>query len=126
MAHDPAAFGALRSFALALPQVGEEPHHALLSWRVEGRIFATFPLDGSELRVFVDPERAVELAEAAPDQAELLYWGAKVAGLRLRLGAVERAWAEGVLGEAWSRRASARLRATVSLPAPPSGRGGGG
>lgn len=122
MATDPAELDALRRFALALPQVREEPHHALLSWRVEGRIFATFPLDGSELRVFVDPERAAELAEAAPEQAELLFWGAKVAGLRLRLGGVERAWAEGLLGEAWARRASARLRATVSLPAPPPGR----
>lgn len=122
MPSDPAELGDLRRFALALPQVTEEPHHSLLSWRVEGRIFATFPLDGAELRVFVDPERAAELAEAAPEQAEPLYWGATLSGLRLHLGRVERAWAEGVLGEAWARRASARLRATVTLPAPPPGR----
>src|SRR6266516_7807303 len=41
--------------ALALPEVTEEPHFDMASFRVRGKIFVTVPPEGTRLHVFIDP-----------------------------------------------------------------------
>lgn len=96
----------VRALLRTLPGVTEEPHHALWSARVEGKIFATWPADGSELRVFVDAERARALAADGP--WEELWWGKTLAGVKVALPGPE--GLADVLREAWGRKAPKRLR----------------
>lgn len=81
---------AVRKFAMALPDVTEEPHFHMTSFRVRGRIFLTAPPDESHLHVFVqDPLREAALA-THPGIIEKLFWGKKVAGLRIALADAKR------------------------------------
>jgi len=99
----------IRRYALGLPEVTEEPHHHLTSFRVRGRIFVTAPRDGSELRVFVceeDRERALALY---PQLARKLWWGRKVMGLAVDLPAASPAVVEDLVRRAWASKAPAAL-----------------
>lgn len=100
---------AVRRFALSLPGASEEPHFELTSFRVHGKIFATAPPDGGELRVFVgEDEIAASVAEEPTVFAPLL-WGRQVRGLRVTLAdAADDRIAE-LLAEAWRRKAPKRL-----------------
>ncbi len=101
--------GEVRKFGAALPGVTEEPHHQMMSLRVSGKIFLTWPPDGSRVHLFVTETRARELATARPDACALLYWGAKVCGLRVELPVQDRAAVEGWIEEAWATKAPKRL-----------------
>ena len=96
----------VRKLLTTFPAVTEEPHFELWSARVGGKIFATWPADGSELRVFVDAERARTLAAAGPWQE--LWWGKTLSGVRVALPGP--ASIAEVLKEAWARKAPKRLR----------------
>jgi len=48
----------IRRLALALPEAHEAPHFDLTSFRVGSKIFATAPLDGVVVRIFVDESEA--------------------------------------------------------------------
>ncbi|MCK7593466.1 MmcQ/YjbR family DNA-binding protein [Pseudomarimonas salicorniae] len=105
---------AVRALALALPETTEAPHHHYTSFRVNGKIFATAPPEGNALHLFVsetDRERALALD---PDCLEPLFWGGKVAGLRLTLGKARKATVASLLRQAWRHKAPARLAATLS------------
>jgi len=102
---------AARRFALALPGAAEEPHFELTSFRVHGKIFATAPPDGSELRVFVGDDEVAACVAEEPGAFEPLLWGRQVRGLRVRLAAVPDARIAELLAEAWRRRAPKRLAA---------------
>ena len=102
---------AARQFALALPGAAEEPHFELTSFRVHGKIFATAPPDGSELRVFVGDDEVAACVAEEPAAFEPLLWGRQVRGLRVRLAAVPDARIAELLAEAWRRRAPRRLAA---------------
>lgn len=99
----------VRRFGLQLPATTEEPHHDMGSLRVKGKIFVTWPADGSRVHIFVSEPRARELAAANPTQCEVLTWGAKVAGLRVALPALDGAALQGWIGEAWAAKAPTRL-----------------
>ena len=45
-----------RRFALSLPETTEQPHFEKSSFRVKGKIFATVPVGGKALHVFVGEE----------------------------------------------------------------------
>jgi hypothetical protein len=103
----------VRAFALSLPGAGEEPHFDMTSFRVRKKIFATAPADGSYLHVFVgDDEIAASVAED-PGAFEPLLWGQRVAGLRVRLAAVEQHRVAELLEESWRRKAPASLVAEL-------------
>jgi hypothetical protein len=94
-----------RSFALSLAGVSEEPHFERTSFRVAGKIFATAPGDGESLNVFVEEESARAAAAEDPRCYELLYWGKRLVGVRVKLAAADHETVIELLEEAWSRRA---------------------
>jgi hypothetical protein len=90
----------VRALALALPGAIELPHHERTSFRVDGRIFATS--DDLGVNVMLDEEPAREAA--TEPGVELLWWGRKLSGVRVRLADADPAVVGELLGEAWRRR----------------------
>jgi hypothetical protein len=103
----------VRRLALSLPEVSEEPHFELSSFRVKGKIFATVPLDGSYLNVFVDEPQREMMVAVDPAVYQALWWGQKVVGLRVEVSAAKPMDVEELLRTAWERKAPKSLRAQV-------------
>lgn len=95
----------VRMFAMGLPAVTEEPHHAMTSFRVKGRIFATSPPDGLHLHVFVEEQEREKAMAIAPEAFDKLFWGAKVVGLRVTLAKARTRDVQALLRSAWRRKA---------------------
>lgn len=108
--------GQVRKLAMALPEATEEPHFDMWSFRVRGKIFATVPPDGRHLHVFVDAE-AVRMAVAADSSSyEELWWGKKLAGLRVNLASARPAAVRDLLRSSWRCKAPKRLVAAFETP----------
>lgn len=102
---------------MSLADVTEEPHFNYSSFRVRGKIFATVPPEGGHLHVFVaEEEREIALA-LDPAFVEKLHWGARVVGLRITLAKAKPAVVTKLLADAWSRKASKSLHATMAARA---------
>ena len=105
----------VRRFALSLPEVTEQPHFQYTSFRVRGKIFATAPPDGKHLHVFItDDEREIAMA-LDPEFLENLHWGSRVVGLRVSLAKAKAKVVTKLLTQAWSRKASKTLLASVAV-----------
>jgi hypothetical protein len=103
----------VRHFALSLPEVTEEPHFQYSSFRIRGKIFATVPPDEEHLHIFVgDEEREIALA-TEPEFVEKLFWGKRVAGLRVLLAQAKPKVVTKLLEQAWSRKAPKKLRSSA-------------
>ena len=103
----------VRSFALSLPEVTEEPHFQLASFRIRGKIIATVPPGDAFLHVFVsDEERDLALA-MEPGFIEKLHWGERVAGLRIVLAKAKLGVAKRLLTQAWMRKAPKSLHGQI-------------
>jgi hypothetical protein len=100
----------VRRVALALPEVAEEPHFHLTSFRVKGKIFATMAPDGSFLNVFVDDGPREAITAVDPKAYETLWWG-KSAYLHVHLKAAKAKDVAELLRLAWERKAPKRLLA---------------
>ena len=98
-----------RRFALSLPEVTEEPHFHLSSFRVKGKIFATVPPENTHLNIFVGEPELEILPLAQPKAYQKLLWGTKVAGLRVTLAAAKTNDVEQLLRAAWLRKAPKKL-----------------
>jgi hypothetical protein len=105
-------FKTLRTQALALPEVTEEPHFDYTSFRIKGKIFMTVPPDEKHAHLFV-AEQDRELALALyPEFVERLMWGKRVAGVRIVLAkAKPRAFSD-LIRKAWENKAPKRLVVT--------------
>jgi hypothetical protein len=101
----------VRRLALALPESAEAPHHDMTSFRVAGKIFATMPADERHLHVFLDREAVSARCAAHPDAVEELWWGSRMSGCRVTLGATTTALVRELLTESWRRRAPRRVLA---------------
>jgi hypothetical protein len=101
----------VRRSALSLPGATEEPHFEMSSFRVGGKIFATVPPEGDYLHVFVDEGESRAAATEDPAAFELLFWGQRLRGLRVRVAAAPADRVQELIEESWRRRAPARLRA---------------
>jgi hypothetical protein len=98
-----------RRFALSLPEATEEPHFDSASFRVRKKIFATVPVDGEHLHVFVDESETLAAVAENPRVFEELHWGQRLAGLRVTLRPAPKARVCELLEEAWRRKAPKRL-----------------
>jgi hypothetical protein len=99
----------VRGFALSLPEVTEEPHFQLASFRIRGKIIATIPPGDAFLHVFVsDEERDIALA-MEPGFIEKLQWGERVAGLRVTLAKAKPGVVKRLLTKAWVHKAPKHL-----------------
>jgi hypothetical protein len=103
----------VRGFALSLPQVTEEPHFHLSSFRVKGKIFATVPPGETHLHVFVDGDELELMPAAQPKAYEKLLWGKRVAGLRVTLAAAQADDVKDLVRTAWRRKAPKKLAAAL-------------
>jgi hypothetical protein len=100
---------AVRKLATSLPEVTEEPHFDMSSFRVRGKIFCTVPPDGKHVHIFVD-EHATHAAVAHNSGAfEELYWGKKLSGVRVTLASADADLVRDLLEEAWRRKAPKKL-----------------
>lgn len=98
----------VRRLALALPDVHEEPHFDLTSFRVGTKIVATAPPDGDVVRIFVDESEARACVAEGLAGVELLRWGQKVSGVSVSLPTADAERVAELLEESWRRRAPKR------------------
>lgn len=99
---------AARELALSLPEVSEEDHHGMDSWRVRGKIFATVP-DQDHIRVMVEEPEVHAAVEENPSCCEPFYWGSRLACVVVSLPRAEAGLVRELLVEAWCRKAPKRL-----------------
>jgi hypothetical protein len=105
-------FDQARVLALALPEATEEEHHAMVSFRVRGKIFATVPDDG-HIRVMVDEAEINAAVAEYPQACAPFYWGARLACVAVALVAVPPTVLQELLTDAWRRKAPKRLAARL-------------
>jgi len=115
----------VRRLALGLPEATEQDHHGRPSFRVAGRIFATL-WTPEALNVMAGEELIRLAAERSPESCSAVYWGKRLAAIRVDLRRADADDVEDLLYAAWSRRAPRRLntepppgRARAAAPSPP-------
>ena len=106
----------VRAYALSLTEVIEAPHHHFSSFRVGGKIFLTVPPDGQFIHVFVDEEQRAIALLLAPESIEKLYWGEKVAGLRISLAEAKPALVKQLIAQSWEAKAPKAVLAKAKAP----------
>lgn len=99
----------IHRFALSLPAVTEEPHFAMSSFRVRGKIFATVPPEGDRVHIFIDEDQREVALATHPEFLEKLFWGRRVVGLKVTLANAKAPVVTHLLKQAWSRRAPKAL-----------------
>ncbi len=97
-----------RQLALALPEAVEQDHHGRPSFRVGGKIFATL-WDAEHMNVMLDEGGILTAIHEAPQVCEEVWWGKKLAAVRVTLRLVESKALAQLLTEAWELRAPKRL-----------------
>ena len=98
-----------RRVALSFPEVTEQDHHGMASFRVRGKIFTTVP-DTRHLHVMVDAFVTHAAVGTHPEACEGLWWGKRLSGVRVNLDHADRDQVADLLEDAWLRRAPKRLR----------------
>ncbi len=104
-------FTTVRSFALKLLEVTEEPHHHFGSFRVRGKIFVTVPPEQTHIHVFVSEQQRELALVVHADIAEKLLWGGKVVGLKVSLERASAADVKQLVRQAWAHKAPKDLLA---------------
>ncbi len=104
----------LSNIALSLPEVTEEPHFDRTSFRVRGKIFATVLPGDSFLNVMVGETGREPALATYPDAVAKLFWGKKVAGLRVDLRRADAALIEDLLEQAWKEKAPKSLHGQLA------------
>ncbi len=97
-----------RQLALALPEAVEEDHHGRPSFRVAGKIFAT-QWDENHMNVMLDEGGILTAVHTEPETCEEVWWGKRLAAVRVTLGRVDSEILANLLTEAWERKAPKRL-----------------
>ncbi len=99
----------VRTLALALPEAVEQDHFGRPSFRVRGRIFATLP-DSEHLNVMIDAFDVDSVVRGYPSACQELWWGKKLSGVRVNLGAATPELIKDLLITAWRRKAPRSLK----------------
>ena len=97
-----------RRLALALPEAVEQDHHGRPSFRVAGRIFATL-WDERHLNVMVDEPGIRTAVTSHPALCSEVWWGKRLAAVRVDLAGADPALVEALLTDAWEGKAPPRL-----------------
>lgn len=108
-------YASLRRFARSLPEVTEEPHHRLGSFRVRGRIFVTVLPDQAHIHVFVSGQPREQALAMYPHFIEKLTWGGKVVGVRISLARALPHAVKALVRLAWQDKAPRTRRPTSLL-----------
>jgi hypothetical protein len=116
-------YAEIRRFALSLPEVTEEPHFDMTSFRVRSKIFATVPPGEDRLHVFPGPLEIGACVAEDPAAFAPLLWGQQVRGLRVTLAAAGGQRVAELLVESWRRKAPKSLAALLEQHAPAFGDG---
>jgi hypothetical protein len=80
---------------------------------VKGKIFATVPPEETYLHVFLDGEDLELMPTVQPKAYEKLFWGKRVAYLRVTLAAAKAGDVKALLRSAWRRRAPKKVAAAL-------------
>lgn len=97
-----------RLLALSLPEAVEQDHHGRPSFRVAGKIFAT-QWEDHHVNVMLDEGGILAAVQAAPETCAEVWWGKRLAAVRVDLRRADSAQVERLLAEAWELRAPKRL-----------------
>jgi hypothetical protein len=97
-----------RRIALALPDAVEQDHHGRPSYRVGGKIFAT-QWDDTHMNVMLDDGGIQTAIHEAPGTCEEVWWGKRLAAVRIDLERAGEALLRDLLEDAWERKAGRRL-----------------
>jgi hypothetical protein len=97
-----------RDLALALPEAVEQDHHGRPSFRVGGKIFATLR-DEEHMNVMLDEGGIVMAVQEAPDMCSEVWWGKRLAAVRVDLRRAQPDSLASLLEQAWELRAPKRL-----------------
>jgi hypothetical protein len=107
--------GEVRRLSLSLPEASEKDHHGMPSFRVGDKIFVTVP-DNDHVHVMVGPDEVEMAVSSSPRAYEELWWGKRLAGVRVNLAAADRELMTALVREAWRRKAPRRLIASSTEP----------
>jgi hypothetical protein len=97
-----------RQIALELPEAAEQDHHGRPSFRVAGKIFAT-QWDEEHMNVMLDEGGILTAIHDDPETCEEVWWGKRLAAVRVNLPRVDAETLANLLAEAWERKAPRRL-----------------
>lgn len=97
-----------RKLALALPGAVERDHHGRPSFRVGGKIFATL-WDAGHMNVMLDEGGILTAVQSNADICAEVWWGKRLAAVRIDLRRASPELLARLLEEAWERRAPKRL-----------------
>jgi hypothetical protein len=89
-----------RAIALTLDGARERDHHGRPSFRVEGRIFATL-WDEQHMNVMLDEPGILTAVEADPALCSEVWWGKRLAAVRVDLAQADAAALQELLEDAW-------------------------
>ena len=97
-----------RQIALALPEAVEQDHHGRPSFRVGRKIFAT-QWDAEHMNVMLDEGGIRTAIHDAPDTCEEVWWGKRLAAVRVNLTRIDPEALANLLADAWELKAPKRL-----------------
>lgn len=97
-----------RRLALTLPEAVEQDHHGRPSFRVGGKIFAT-QWDETHMNVMLDEDGILTAIHSEPETCEEVWWGKRLAAVRVDLERVDPELLMTLLEDAWEGKAPRRL-----------------
>jgi hypothetical protein len=97
-----------RELALAFPEAVEQDHHGRPSFRVGGKIFATL-WDEDHMNVMLDEGGIRTSVDADPETCEDVWWGKRLAAVRVNLSRADPEMLADLLSDAWESKAPKRL-----------------
>jgi hypothetical protein len=97
-----------KELALGLPEAVERDHHGRPSFRVGGKIFAT-QWDDDYMNVMLDESGVLSAVHSDSETYEEVWWGKRLAAVRVDLRRVEPEALSELLADAWEGKAPRRL-----------------
>jgi hypothetical protein len=97
-----------RLLALDLPDAVEQDHHGRPSFRVGGKIFATL-WDEEQMNVMLDEGGVMTAVHAEPETCAEVWWGKRLAAVRVDLRRADAELLAGLLADAWEGKSGRSL-----------------